>query len=73
MDSHQKKKNTPTLGGVGIIFSVLITSLFTINSLAIVSPTREYYVNDYANLSSNETEQYIINTNLNLENKNHII
>ncbi|MBQ8761781.1 MAG: phospho-N-acetylmuramoyl-pentapeptide-transferase, partial [Clostridia bacterium] len=32
MDSHQKKKSTPTLGGVGIILSILITSLFTFDS-----------------------------------------
>lgn len=32
MDSHQQKKNTPTLGGVGIIISILISSLFVCDS-----------------------------------------
>lgn len=31
-EEHQKKKNTPTLGGIGIILSLLLTSLFTFNS-----------------------------------------
>ena len=28
MESHQEKKSTPTLGGLGIVISILITSLF---------------------------------------------
>ena len=28
INSHQNKKNTPTLGGVGIVISILVTTIF---------------------------------------------
>ena len=32
MDNHQQKKMTPTLGGIGIIISIIISSLFVFDS-----------------------------------------
>ena len=34
---------------------------------AIVEPTKEFYVNDYANILSEETEQYILNNSYALD------
>jgi len=42
-----------------LIFLLLITSY----SFAIVKPTTNFYVNDYANLLSSETENYIMSIN----------
>ena len=39
---------------------------FTITSFAIVSPTADFYVNDYAGLLDEETKDYIINVNKSL-------
>ena len=49
--------------------ALIIISLLNIKSFAIVSPTYEFYVNDYANLLTEETKNYIINTNVNLQNQ----
>lgn len=46
--------------------AVLICSIASM-SLAVVSPTRDFYVNDYAGLIDEEVEQYIIETNEKLE------
>lgn len=43
-----------------ILFINIIFFSFIFNVNAIVNPTEEFYVNDYANILSNETEQYII-------------
>ena len=51
-----------------VVFIILINFL-SINSFAIVKPTYEFYVNDYANILSEETENYIININKELESK----
>ena len=50
------------------LFFITIT-IFNLNCLAIVDKTKEFYVNDYANLINTDTETYIINTNLNLYNQ----
>lgn len=52
-----------------LIFLITIIILLGNNSYAIVSKTREFFVNDSANLLSNETEDYIINMNKALESK----
>ncbi len=49
---------------VGVM--LLVCNVATI-TLAVVSPTRYFYVNDYANLIDEEVEQYIIQTNETLE------
>ena len=52
-----------------IIFFILILFIPAINSFAMVEPTNEFYVNDYANLLNEETKQYIINCNTDLYSK----
>jgi len=51
-----------------IILVICVGILFT-NVYALVSPTSNFYVNDYANLLSSNTEQYIINVNTSLESQ----
>ena len=46
-----------------IIIIFLLFLLFSSKSLAIVRPTTDFYVNDYANLLNSETKNYIISTN----------
>ena len=53
---------------VCLFFLIVIFSL-TIKSLAIVSPTSDFYVNDYADVLSTETENYIMNANIDLQKK----
>ena len=48
------------------IILFIIINTFTISSLAVVSPTTDFYVNDYAGLLDNETKNYIINANKSL-------
>ena len=45
-----------------LIILFIIINIFAINVFAVVSPTSEFYVNDYANLLDVETKNYIINT-----------
>ncbi len=54
-----------------IIFVIAIIMLlaFSNSSFAIVSQTREFYVNDSANLLEDDTKEYIINMNKKLEEK----
>ena len=45
-----------------VINLFLFLSFFSfINAYALPSPTSEFYVNDYANILSDETEEYIVN------------
>ena len=44
----------------------LLISIFSIKAFSVVSPTKDFYVNDYANLLDTETKNYIINTNKSL-------
>jgi len=48
-----------------LVFMLTITS----NVFAIVKPTSNFYVNDYANLLSSETENYIMTVNQSLNSK----
>ena len=43
-----------------LILLLLFISFSFFNVSAIVKPTKDFYVNDYANILSNETEEYII-------------
>ena len=52
-----------------IMLIFLILAFYSANVKAIVKPTSEFYVNDYANVLSKETKEYIINTNIDLNNK----
>lgn len=51
-----------------VLFFILI-NLFNIKSFALVNPTTDFYVNDYANLLNNEIKDYIINVNKKLYNQ----
>jgi len=48
---------------------LLLIIAFTTNVKAVVSQTDEFYVNDYANVLTQEVEDYIIETNVELEQK----
>ena len=50
-----------------LILAIFSIVLVTNSSYSIVSQTRDFYVNDSANLLSDETEDYIINMNKTLE------
>ena len=54
-----------------IICSAIFFSILFLNgsNYAIVSPTKDFYVNDYANLLSEETKKYILQTNQDLNQK----
>jgi len=51
---------------IGILFILVLLST---SVLAVVKPTSNFYVNDYANLLSSETEKYIMNINQSLNSK----
>lgn len=49
-----------------LAFAGVLSNTFAIS---LVKPTNIFYVNDYANLLSDETEQYILNTNKSLQSQ----
>ena len=51
------KKNRKLFGLIMLIFTILA---FYYTTYGVVSPKSEFYVNDYANVLTNETENYII-------------
>ena len=53
-----KKKIFKTL-----LIAVIFITAISLKSFAIVKPTTEFYVNDYANLLNQNTKNYIINAN----------
>ena len=52
-----------------LIILFIVFNVYSINSLAVVSPTTDFYVNDYADLLNEETKEYIIKTNKDLYSK----
>lgn len=52
---------------IKLVIFLVILSICTSYSLAIVKPTTEFYVNDYANIISKEVEEHIISKNTELE------
>lgn len=52
-----------------LIILVICIGVLFLNVYAVVTPTRNFYVNDYASLLSATTEQYIINVNSSLESQ----
>lgn len=52
-----------------ICLILLFLLLLSINSLAVVSPTKDFFVNDYAGVLTEETKKYIIETNNELQQK----
>ena len=46
-----------------IFIFFIFFSILKVNSLAIVNPTSDFYVNDYANILDSETKNYIITSN----------
>lgn len=59
---HSNKKNVLLKSIIIFIFLILIST----KVMAMVTPTSDFYVNDYANLLNEETKEYIINTNKSL-------
>lgn len=53
-----------------LIFCIL--AFYCIKSNAVVKPTTNFYVNDYANVLTEETEEYIMKTNIELNNKTKV-
>ena len=52
---------------IKILISIIILVIIMIPGVeAVVSPTSDFYVNDYANILNSETKQYIMNTNIKL-------
>lgn len=51
-----------------ILLLLLVSFGFFTNVEALVKPTSEFYVNDYANILSSETEEYIIKKSKELDN-----
>lgn len=56
------------LNKIKILILILFFYLFIPNVKAIVNPTSDFYVNDYANVLSNETKEYIMNKSIALNN-----
>lgn len=52
-----------------VLVMLIIILLFPKNIFAIVKPTEEFYVNDYAEVLNPELKEYIINTNKTLKQK----
>lgn len=52
-----------------LVIVILLILLFSQNIFAIVKPTEEFYVNDYAKVLNDELKKYIIETNKNLKKK----
>lgn len=55
------------------LFILLLAVLFNnigVYAFNVVKPTSNFYVNDYANILSNETEEYIMSHSVGLNNKN---
>ena len=56
------------LNRIKYLILILLSIVFLPSVKAIVSPTNDFYVNDYANILSSETEQYIMNRSVALNN-----
>ena len=52
-----------------VCFIMLIMILLPVKTFAVVSQTNDFYVNDYANILSSDTEEYIMNMNIELQKK----
>lgn len=52
-----------------ICLLTLFLLILSIKSVAVVSPTKDFFVNDYAGVLTEETENYIIQTNIELQQK----
>ncbi len=59
--------NKKILKIIMLIFCIL--AFYYTNVQAVVDPTPDFYVNDYANVLTKETKEYIMNTNVELESK----
>lgn len=55
------------LNRIKFLILILLFIGFIPNIKAIVKPTSDFYINDYANILSNETEEYILNKSLALD------
>ena len=56
------------LNRIKYLILILLYMAFTPSVKAMVSPTNDFYINDYANILSSETENYILNKSIALNN-----
>ena len=56
------------LNRIKYLILILLSITFISNVKAIVKPTNNFYINDYANILSSETEEYILNKSVALNN-----
>ena len=49
-----------------IVMFFIAVSILKVDSVSVVNPTSDFYVNDYANILDRETKNYIISTNKSL-------
>lgn len=56
------------LNRIKYLILILLYIAFTPSVKAMVSPTNDFYINDYANILSSETEDYILNRSIALNN-----
>lgn len=55
------------LNRINYLILILLSIVFLPSVKAIVKPTNNFYINDYANILSSETEEYILNKSVALE------
>ena len=55
------------LNRIKYLILILLSITFISNVKAIVKPTNDFYINDYANILSEETKQYIMKKSVELE------
>ena len=56
------------LNRIKYLVLILLSITFISNVKAIVKPTNNFYINDYANILSSETEEYVLNKSVALSN-----
>ena len=56
------------LNRIKLLILILLYLVFIPNIKAIVNPTKDFYINDYANLLSSETKEYILTKSVALNN-----
>lgn len=67
--SNRKKIGNILFFILAIVLIYIIGGIQEVDATKLVTPTSKFYVNDYANLLTEDTKQYIIQTNQKLEEK----
>ena len=68
MSTLMCKKNIKIISFI-IIFIIIILNILSVKSFALVEPTTDFYVADYANLLNSDVKNYIISTNKSLNSQ----